>query len=98
MKRLPFSKACTQYVDRYTMEHVPAWAGTPLDRSQLVVEKPTDEGDYYAPQFRTDREWYEHTLFPGEPDYPFKDKRETNCYTTGATWPLGKWLTAPYRK
>lgn len=78
-----FENACRQYVHRYTMEHVPDWARRP------------HEGRYYAPHFRTDREWYEHTRFPGEPDYLGV---KGDCYTTGQTWPLGQWLDAPYRQ
>jgi hypothetical protein len=93
--RPTFQQACAKYVHRYTMEHVPAWARKPLDRSQLVVNKPADEGDYYAPQFRSDLEWYENTLFPGEPGHI---GRRTHCYTTGQTWPLGQWLHQPYAR
>jgi hypothetical protein len=80
---ISFETACKQYVHRYTMEHVPAWARTPCDN-----------GKFYAPQFRSDREWYENTKFAGE--HELADKK--SCYTSGQTWPLGKWLDTPYRK
>lgn len=80
-----FEQATAQYVHRYTMEHVPAWART-----------AAPNGKYYAPQFRTDREWYEHTEFP--PHRFSMGKRDTSCYTSGQTWPLGQWLDAPYRR
>lgn len=89
-RRLSFETACSRYLNRYTMEHVPAQAR----------QRPCDHGGtetrYYAPHFRTDREWYDNTLFPGEDGHPGISK--TDCYTTGQTWPLGKWLDKPYRR
>lgn len=85
-RKLSFTEACAQYVHRFTMEHVPAWA-----------LKPMDNGKYYAPQFRTDREWYENTSFYGEPGY-IGSSSTPHCYTTGQTWPLGKSLSQPYNK
>lgn len=51
-----------------------------------------------APHFRTDAEWYENTAFPGEPAHPDFPRRVHHCYTSGETWPLGRWLAAPYVK
>lgn len=82
MKRPSFNTAKAQYQHRFTMEHVPQWANTPHN------------GKYYAPQYRTDKEWYEKTLFPGEPGSLFDDA----CYSTGQSWPLGQWLDKPYVK
>lgn len=79
--KLPFDQACAQYVHRFTMEHVPQWA-----RAQR------EDGTYYAPQFRSDREWYENTLFP-----PHEMCHKTDSYTTGQTWPLGQSLPEPYQ-
>lgn len=79
--KLSFEKACAQYVHRFTMEHVPQWA-----------TKQREDGTYYAPQFRSDREWYENTLFP-----PNEMCYGTDCYTTGQTWPLGQSLPEPYQ-
>ena len=81
-RKVSFERACAQYVHRFTMDHVPAWALKPCG------------GRHYAPQFRSDREWYEHTLFRGEPNWI---GRGSDCYTTGQTWPLGHWLRAPYK-
>jgi hypothetical protein len=85
-RRLTLSQAKTQYVHRFTMEHVPAWA----------CKRPCDSGGtetrYYAPQFRTDAEWYENTVFPGEKEAVFKD----SCYTRNQSWPLGQWLDKPF--
>lgn len=66
------------------MEYVPDWA-----------RKVRDDGTYYAPQYRTDEEWYAATLFPGEGHV---GKREKHCYSSGQTWPLGKALSAPYAR
>lgn len=84
MSRPTLAQACARYVHRYTMQHVPAWAREPHN------------GRYYAPQYRSDAEWYASTIFPGEPGYPY-GKRNRHCYTSGQTWPLGQWLNAPYR-
>lgn len=83
---ITFEQAKRQYVHRYTIEFVPAWA-------LRVCE---NNGMYYAPQYRTDREWFDNTLFP--PNIPWQNKRDTSCYSTNQSWPLGKWLTRPYRK
>lgn len=80
---ISFEIACARYPHRFTLEHVPTWARASL-------------GDkYYAPQFRSDREWYENTKFPGELDKAFL---QGGCYTTGQTWPRGQWLDAPYQR
>lgn len=79
---LTFEQACARYVHRYTTQHVPAWA-----------RQPAPNGKFYAPQFRSDREWYEHTRFYGEEGHI---GRRTDCFTTGQTWPLGQWLDRPY--
>jgi hypothetical protein len=72
--KISFESACNRYVHRFTMEHVPAWA-----------KEVREDGTYYAPHYRSDREWYDNTEFP-----PVFD----GCYSTGQTWPLGKELTA----
>ena len=77
--------ACRVYVNRYTMEHVPDWA-----------KHRAPGGGYYAPQYRTDEEWYTNTKFPGEAGNP-QVPGTSDCYTTGQTWPLGKWLNEPYQ-
>lgn len=84
-RRPTFEQACARYVHRFTMELVPRWA---LD--------PAPSGKYYAPQFRSDAEWYANTYFPGEPAHPAPN--DAYCYTTGRTWPLGKWLDARYER
>ena len=48
---------------------------------------------FYAPQYRTDREWFENTVFP-----PNQMCHGTDCFSTNPSWPLGKQLSAPYRR
>lgn len=79
-----FTEATAQYVHRFTMEHVPNWA-----------RDVRPDGTYYAPQFRSDLEWYENTRFKGEEGWlGVKD----SCFTTGQTWPLGQALSEPFTK
>lgn len=80
--RMSFEEACRRYVHRFTMDYVPSW-------SQSTVNAT---GKYYAPQYRSDAEWYQNTVFP--PHSILKN----DCYSSGQTWPLGQWLTAPYKK
>jgi len=84
--RLSFEEAKRRYVYRYTMEHVPSWAHT----------LNTGNGFYYAPQYRTDREWYDNTLFPGDPEHKEWGGDRNHCVSRNQSWPLGKWLTTPY--
>jgi hypothetical protein len=87
-RSVSFTAACRNYPHRFTMEHVPAWAN----------RRPCDAGGtatwYYAPQYRTDREWYDNTIFPGE-DGAIDD---SDCYSRNPSWPLGQHLDKPYRK
>jgi len=82
MRPITFEQACSCYPHRYTCQHVPAW-----------TKYAAPNGMFYAPQFLTDREWYENTLFAGESE--LADKK--HCHTTGQTWPHGQWLDMPYR-
>ena len=84
MRTISLEQAKSRYPHRYTMEHRPAWAA-----------QQCGNGKYYAPQFRTDLEWYENTTFPGEGCLPKADK---HCETSGQTWPLVKWLDQPYKR
>lgn len=78
------AQAKAQYVNRFTCEHAPQWARTPCAN-----------GKYYAPQYESDAQWYESTMFPGEGHL---GKREKHCMSMNQTWPRGQWLDAPYRK
>lgn len=73
-----FQQAKAQFPHRYTMEHVPNWAKLPNPGN----------GKWYAPQYRTDLEWYDNTYFHGESDQADK----TSCYSFNKSWPLGQWL------
>jgi len=87
--RPSFEHACRCYVHRYTMEHVPRWAS---------AKAPA--GQFYAPHFATDREWYDNSLFPGEDAFKaifIGNTAERHCYTRNQTWPLGQWLAAPFK-
>jgi hypothetical protein len=82
MRPITFEQAKAQYVYRYTMEHVPAWA-----------LRTSETGKYYAPQYSTDAEWYDNTRFPGEHEVGAHDG---HCMSTNQSWPLGHWLDAPF--
>jgi hypothetical protein len=84
MRKVSFEEACGRYPHRYTMEHVPAWA-----------KRPANNGKYYAPQYATDQEWYDLTIFPGEKHL---NARSRYCESTKESWPLGHWLDNPYKK
>lgn len=88
-KRLSFDRACRTFVNRFTCEHVPAWALQPIPPSNGVTL-------FYAPQFASDREWYDNCVFFGDPGAPSFVTRD-HCYSTGQTWPCGEWLAEPYR-
>lgn len=78
-RTMSFEDATALYQHRYTAEHVPRWALVPHG------------GQYYAPHYRSDREWYDNTLFPGESAVATR----AYCFSTGQTWPFGKWLDDP---
>lgn len=69
-----FEDAKNQFTSRFTMEHKPDWA-----------MKQRSCGGYYAPQYSTDREWYDNLVL--ENGY----MRSTNC-----TFPLGERLDSEY--
>lgn len=73
-----FEEATRIYINRYTMEHVPEWA-----------RRPRAEGLYYAPQYATDREWYDNARFPGEEGHL---GITNDCTARNPSWPLGEWL------
>lgn len=82
MTRLSFERAKAQFVNRYTLEHVPAWA-----------RMGANNGRHYAPGYRTDAEWYAATSFPGDTGGPAANSR--HCFSGGQSWPLGHWLARP---
>src|SRR5215467_8274189 len=83
-RKLTFEQATPRYIHRFTCDHVPAWA---------LLRRV--DGTFYAPQYASDRQWYDHTKFNGEAGY---FGVANDCYSTGQTWPLGVALSAPYRK
>lgn len=89
MKRMSFENACRKYVHRFTMDHMPDWA-----------KQPFLDGYFYAPQYKSDKEWYENTTFPGDTNYPYPSGWDSGryCNSINQTWPLGKYLTALYQK
>ena len=82
MRKISFDQARNQYTHRYTMEHTPQWAN-----------RPAPNGKFYAPQYQTDKEWYENTIFPGEGQI---GSRERYCQSNNQSWPCGDWLDNPY--
>jgi hypothetical protein len=78
--KIPFEQAKATYVHRFTIEHVPSWA-----------LKPMDNGKFYAPQYSSDKEWYDNTEFP-----PQNGLRKY-CTSINQSWPLGQLLDAPFK-
>lgn len=87
-RKISFEEAKNRYPHRFTMEHVPSH-----------VLNPRPSGDYYAPQYRTDREWYDNTCFPGEDfgDGLKVEANSTSCYSINQSFPLGYFLMEPYQ-
>lgn len=85
MRKLTLDQARAQFTNRYTVDHVPAWASQPCEGNGL----------FYAPQFASDQEWYENTKFHGEAGHIGK---RTECHSSRQTWPYGKWLARAYVK
>lgn len=83
MRKLTFEAAKAQFVNRYTMENVPRHAQT-----------PAANGKFYAPQYASDKEWYDRTFFKGENELA----TARHCYSTNPSWPVGQWLDAPFNK
>lgn len=81
-RKLTLAQACARYPHRFTMEHCPRWA--------LEARFP---GKYYAPQYASDQEWYDNTVFPGEPGLHGNSKY---CESSNPSWPLGESLSLPY--
>ena len=83
-RSISFEEAKQAFSFRFTMEHVPYWA-----------RRRREDGTYYAPQYATDKEWYDNTIFSKEPGF-YGDKN--HCVSTNQSWPLGKSLDKPYSK
>lgn len=77
---IPFEQAIIICQNRFTKEHVPIWASEPLPN-----------GMYPAPQYETDRDWYEKTSF-------YENTHGVIQSMSGnQTWPLGRYLESPYK-
>lgn len=74
---LSFTEACARFPHRYTVDHIPAH-----------VRHRQPNGLFLAPQYASDGEWYEKTLFAGES--PLANSRY--CHSDGQSWPFGQWL------
>lgn len=86
-KEMTFKEACAAYVHRFTMDHIPQWA----------MHCNLGTGKYHAPQYRSDREWFERTMFP--PNNPYASStRDTACHSSNQSWPLGQWLDEPFTR
>lgn len=81
-KAISFAQAKRMYPHRYTLEHVPAWASKPCEGN----------GKFYAPQYKSDLEWYERTEFPSP------SSKEDHCVSAHQSWPCGLWLDKPFKK
>ena len=81
--KMSFDDAKKKFGNRYTLEHVPAWAKNEFTSS-------SGEKKFYAPQYKSDQEWYDNTTFPPHNNFSKKD-----CCSVKASWPKGKWLKAP---
>jgi hypothetical protein len=80
---ITFEAAKAQFPHRYTCEHVPTWA-----------KQQAPNGKWYAPQFATDKQWYDSTKFYGESEFVEK----SHCYTSGQIWPHGQWLLTCFER
>lgn len=81
IRTISIGEAKRFYPHRFTMEHVPDWSSEPMGN-----------GMFYAPQYRSDKEWYDNTKFPGEGMFI----RSSNCISENLSWPLGRMLDKPY--
>ncbi len=81
---ITLQQAKAQFTHRFTMEYVPHWA-----------HRPMANGKFYAPQYRTDQEWYDNTQFPGEGDSAADGEF---CVSNNQTWPLGRTLRSAYAR
>lgn len=91
-RKVSFAQACAQFVHRFTCDHIPAHVRKP----HVNPANPEKDGLFYAPQWASDREWYDATTFPGEPGL---HGNSNHCETGTPTRPLGKgFLREPFHK
>ena len=82
-RKIGFEAAKAKFTNRYTMENVPGHTSI-----------AAGNGKFYAPQYASDKEWYDRTFFKGESELA----TDRHCYSTCPSWPLGQWLEAPFKK
>lgn len=85
-RTLSFEEAIAIGDSRFTLTHIPPWYATSARRHGV-------EDKYFAPQFSSDREWYENTKFRGEEGHY---GGERNYHSINFSFPLGVWLDKPY--
>ncbi len=71
-------RVLASYINRFTIEHRPAWVARTPNRP---------DGKAYMPQFASDQDWLAHTEFRIRNDGRL-DERANFCHST-PTWPLG---------
>ncbi len=81
MRPITLAQAQERYPHRYTGDHKPAWAN-----------KPAPNGKRYAPQYRSDREWFDNTRFPEEMNKDARKLLKGACQSSNPSWPSGQWL------
>ncbi len=78
-RSMGFEQAKQAFPLRFTMENIPHWAGVSVN------------GLYHAPQYATDREWYDNTIFPGE-----EGGDDRKAISQNQTYPLGRTMKTPF--
>jgi hypothetical protein len=61
-RRPTFAQAKARYVHPFTVQHVPYWATGETGKRRLQDGRIA----YHAPQYASDHEWYDRTIFFGE--------------------------------
>ena len=82
--------ALSSFVHRFTGEHIPAWS-----------KEAAPNGRFYAPQYRNDQEWLQHTLFAvntKKDTVCLAHGKDVYCQSNNPTWPWGQWLDNPFSK
>lgn len=87
VRKISFEDACWKYQSRFTAEHVPVTS---------TMRRPM--GDFFAPQFMTDLEWYENTIFPGETWEDVRVEDDGHPMSVNQTYPFGYFLDKPFEK
>ena len=81
--------ALRSFVHRYTGNHVPSW-----------TRKEAPNGTFYAPQYESDKEWLEKTMFPvvfKKGDMQLASGKDVHCQSNTPSFPWGQWLDAPFK-